>query len=187
MIEHWDYASAAIIVRTMMELRAAFHYLCVDPCSDEEWDCRWSVLCLHDCISRKRLMGAKDPNREELAKFESHAEELRERLRANTYFQKLDQQKKLLHGQTAYLYPIEDMAEKAGVDKETYRFLHVLFSSHVHGLPMSYFRMGEQERGRGVPSPIEEGYTSICLSCAATLLASTRDDVRGLFGQRRAD
>jgi hypothetical protein len=93
----------------------------------------------------------------------------------------LSHQKKLLNGQTAYLFPIEDMAQNAGIEKETYRFLHILFSSHVHGLPMSYFRMGEQERGRGVPSPVEEGYTSICLSCAASLLASTRDEVHNLF------
>ena len=90
-------------------------------------------------------------------------------------------QKKLLNGQTAYLFPIEYMAQRAGMDKKTYRLLHVLFSSHVHGLPMSYFRMGEQERGRGVPSPVEEGYTSICLSCAASLLAGTRDDIHDLF------
>jgi len=42
--------------------------------------------------------------------------------------------------------------------------------------------MGEQERGGGVPSPVEEGYTSICLSCAASLLASARDEVSGSRG-----
>lgn len=57
-IEHWDYASAAMIVRSMMEIRAAFHYLCIDPCSDEEWQCRWNLLnCMialpgYDCFQR---------------------------------------------------------------------------------------------------------------------------------------
>jgi hypothetical protein len=73
------------------------------------------------------------------------------------------------------------MVEKAGLDKPTYRFLHVVFSSHVHGLPMSYYRMGIQERGRGLPSPIEEGYTTVCHSLAATLLTATRDEVHELF------
>jgi hypothetical protein len=59
MIEHWDYASAAVIVRTLLELRAAFHYLCVDECSDEEWKCRWNILNLHDCCSRIRLLEAR--------------------------------------------------------------------------------------------------------------------------------
>ena len=71
--------------------------------------------------------------------------------------------------------------EKAGLERPTYRFLNVVFSSHVHGLPMSYYRMGMQERGRGLPSPIEEGYTTICLSLASALLTATRDEVHELF------
>jgi hypothetical protein len=181
MIEHWDYASAAVIVRTMIELRSAFHYLCVDECSEDEWQCRWNLLNLHDCISRNRLLKSRSGGSEQGQQFELQAEELRNRLKSNAHFVQLSHQKKLLNGQTAYLFPIEDMAQNAGIEKETYRFLHILFSSHVHGLPMSYFRMGEQERGRGVPSPVEEGYTSICLSCAASLLASTRDEVHNLF------
>lgn len=43
-IEHWDYASAAGITRTMLELRVAFYYLCVDSCTDEEWNCRWNLF-----------------------------------------------------------------------------------------------------------------------------------------------
>jgi hypothetical protein len=65
------------------------------------------------------------------------------------------------------------MMEKAGLEKATYRFLNIVFSSHIHGLPMSYYRMAVQERGRGLPSPIEEGYTTVCLSLAATLLTAT--------------
>jgi hypothetical protein len=181
MIEHWDYASAAVITRTMIELRAAFHYLCFDDCSEEEWQCRWNLLNLHDCLSRKRLLESPTGASDESPQFEAQAEDLRNRLRSNLHFMQLKHQKKLLNGQTAYLFPIEDMAEKAGIEKNHYRFLHIMFSSHVHGLPMSYFRMGEQERGRGVPSPIEESYTSICLSCAASLLASTREEVHTLF------
>jgi len=182
MIEHWDYASAAVILRTMMELRAAFHYLCVDECTDEEWDCRWNLLNLHDCNSRIRLLGAQEPSDPaQVAGSEAQAEELRNRLRANAHFQTLRHQARLLNGQAAYLYPIEEMMERAGLDKPTYRFLNIVFSSHVHGLPMSYYRMGMQERGRGLPSPIEEGYTTICLSLASTLLTATRDEVHELF------
>src|SRR5580698_7829606 len=32
LIEHWDYSSCAVVVRTMLETRLAFHYLCVDEC-----------------------------------------------------------------------------------------------------------------------------------------------------------
>ena len=181
-IEHWDYASAAIIVRSMMEIRAAFHYLCVDVCSDEEWQCRWNLLNLHDCTSRVRLFSeSSDQDAEQLDGFSTQADELRERLRRNEHFTKLPHQKRLLNGQKAYIYPIEDILEKAGLEKRTYRYLNILFSSAVHGLPMSYYRMGDQERGRGLPSPVERGYTSICHSLAGTLLVSTRDDFEAVF------
>jgi hypothetical protein len=181
LIEHWDYASAAVITRTMIELRCAFHYLCIDNCTEEEWQCRWVLLNLHDCVSRKRLFEARGDHPKEAPQFELQAEELRNQLKSNSHFSQLSNQKKLLNGQTAYLIPIEGMAENAGIDKNTYRFLHIMFSSHVHGLPMSYFRMGEQERGRGLPSPVEEGYTSMCLTLAASLLAGTRDEAHTLF------
>jgi hypothetical protein len=87
----------------------------------------------------------------------------------------------LLNGQTPYLYPIEDLLDKAGLEKSTYRWLHILFSTHVHGLPMSYYRLGEQNRGRGLSSPVEEGYTIICHSLACVLLTASRDEIKSLF------
>lgn len=185
LIEHWDYATATGIVRTMLEVRLAFHYLCVDPCSRVEWECRWNILNLHDCASRRKLFEAKGSNHEQVASFESQAEELRDRLRSNAHFGALPkrQQDKFLKGQTPYLFPLEDIGEKAGVDKATFRWLYVLFSSHVHGLPMSFYRMGgdNEDRGRGLPSRIEENYTSLCLSLASSLLVRTRDEVDTLF------
>ncbi|MDY0744200.1 DUF5677 domain-containing protein [Paucibacter sp. R3-3] len=179
-IEHWDYASAAGIVRTMLELRVAFYYLCVDSCPDEEWNCRWNLFNLHDCVSRIRLFSAVQ-NPEQVAAFETHATELRQRLQTNPFFSSLQagQQRKFLHGQTAYLMPLEDIAEHAGIEKSVFRWIYVLFSSHVHGLPMSFYRIGD--RGRGLPSPTEEGYTSLCLSLASTFLVTTRDEVHELF------
>jgi hypothetical protein len=37
------------------------------------------------------------------------------------------------------------------------------------------------DRGRGLPSPIEENYTSLCLSLACSLLVHTRDELHVLF------
>jgi len=182
MIEHWDYASAAVILRTMMELRAAYHYLCVDECTDEEWDCRWNLLNLHDCNSRIRLFEAGEHfGLGEVVGLQAQVEEIRNRLMANAHFQTLRHKARLLNGQTAYLYPIEEMMEKAGLERPNYRFLNILFSSHIHGLPMSYYRMAMQERGRGLPSPVEEGYTTICLSLASALLTASRDEAHELF------
>jgi hypothetical protein len=185
-IEHWDYATVAGIVRTMLELRIAFYYLCTEKCSEDEWQCRWNLFNLHDCVSRARLFEAMSDD-EQVQAFAAQTDELRQRLHSNLYFQSLAPgvQRKLLHGQTAYLSSLEEIAERAGVERSTFRWLYILFSSHVHGLPMSFYRIGQgaEERGRGLPSPVEEGYTSLCLSLASTFLVSTRDEVHELFAE----
>lgn len=185
-IEHWDYASAAGIVRTMLELRIAFYYLCIEECDEAEWDCRWSLFNLHDCVSRIRLFTALESS-EQVDALTLAAEDMRARIRVNSYFLSLpDKRKKaILHGQQAYLSPLEDIAEMAGVEKTLFRWLYVFLSSHVHALPMSFFRIGE-ERGRGLPTPVEEGYTSMCLSLACTFLVKTRDEVHDLFRDYKA-
>ena len=50
---------------------------------------------------------------------------------------------------------------------------------------MSFFRIGE-ERGRGLPTSAEVGYTSMCLSLASTFLVNTRDEVYSLFRDYKA-
>jgi len=181
LVEHWDYATAAIIVRTMLELRAAFHYLCVDQTSVEEWECRWILLRLHDCNSRLRVLAETPSGPEDASELERGADTLRTQLRENSHFITLPHQKKLLNGGSAYLYPLEEILERAGLAKSTYRYINTVFSSHVHGLPMSYFRMAEENRGRGLPSPAEESSTTICLSLASVLMTATRDEMYEIF------
>ena len=184
LIEHWDYATAAGIARTMLELRLAFYYLCVEECPGTEWECRWNVFNLHDCNSRVRLF-EEIGNAKEAAALQQQAEQLRDRLRSNEFFMTLTpkQQKRFLLGRDAYMCSLEDIGEKAGVEKTTFRWIYLLFSTHVHGLPMSFYRIGEEgsDRGRGLPSPVEENYTRLCLSFASTLLVKTRDEIRQLF------
>lgn len=188
-IEHWDYSSATGIARTVLELRIAFYYLCVDACSEEEWYCRWNIFNLHDCMSRVRLFQALHDGEEQVAALLVTADEIKERLRENAYFQGLSegQQRKFLNGQTAYLLSLEEIAEKAGVLKSNFRWMYVLFSSHVHALPMSFYRigMGKEERGRGLPSPTEEMYTGLCISLVCSLMVATRDEMNTLFGDYR--
>jgi hypothetical protein len=183
-IEHWDYASLAGIARTMIELRVAYYYLCSEECSYDEWNCRWNLFNLHDCVTRIRLFDARGET-EQVEAFKIQADELRDRLNSNEFFCSLDsrQHKRLLHGQTAYLFPLEQIADKAGIPIEHFRWLYVLFSSHVHGLPMSFYRLGADnpERGRGIPSVIEDHYSSLCLTLAGSLLIKTRDEIQRLF------
>lgn len=74
----------------------------------------------------------------QVSALKEQANELRERLTSNPFLATLDpkRHKRLLHGQTAYLFPLEEIAEKAGIELSVFRWLYVLFSAHVHALPM---------------------------------------------------
>jgi hypothetical protein len=195
MVEHWDYGSLTGVVRSMLETRLNFFYLCVEACTDEEWDCRWNLFNLNDCIARRRLFEAQQEmtgvDVPDVAGFAAQADEVRQRLNANTFFLALPekQRNKFLKGRDAHLYSLEEIADRAGVGRGVFKFLHVLFSQHIHGLPMSFYRMGNgyPERGRGLPSEVEESYTALCLSFAATLLTGARDELEELFAGLLSD
>lgn len=182
-IEHWDYSSTAGIVRSILEVRLALFYLCVEQCSAEEWDCRWNLFNLHDCTGRINLFRDMPNTEKDLQGFLAQAEVVRSRLTENPFFMSLPskQRNKLINGGNAYLSPLENIAVRAGVDLNTFRWLYRLFSSQVHGLPMSFYRMGEQNRGRGVHSKSEEFYANLCLSFAVALLVAARDEMKILF------
>jgi hypothetical protein len=184
-IEHWDYASIAVLTRSILELRIAFFYLCAEDCSRDEWNCRWNVFNLHDCTARLHLFEAMPGNSSNGKNFDAQAEELRSRLAENSFFNGLPQKERnrLLRGGHAYMFPLENIASRCSIDLGTFRWLYKLLSSHVHGLPLSFYRMGDQERGRGVHSEVEEGYTSLCLSFAVSLLVAARDEMERLFAE----
>lgn len=183
--EHWDYASVANITRTIMETRLAFFYLCIDDCHENEWDCRWNLFNLHDCVSRVNLMDVMG-HAVDKAGLLKQADELRKRLSGNSFFQKLPAKRKreLLKGGKAYLKPLEDIALDTGMELRTFKMLWRLMSSHVHSLPFSFYRVGENERGTGVQTVVEENYTSLMLTFALTLLVGARDEFRELMGTK---
>ncbi len=181
-IEHWDYASIAGMARSIFEVRIAFFYLCIDECKKAEWECRWNLFNLHDCQSRIRLFEFMDSEGQAVA-FKKEAEGLRQRLLSNSFFITLPerQRNRFIKGGDPYLYALEDIALKAGIEKKTFKWLYRFLSSHVHSLPMSFYRMGYEERGRGVYSGVEEDYTSLCLSFCISLLVKSRDEMKRLF------
>lgn len=182
-IQHWDYASIAVLARSILEIRLAFHYICYEEINNDEWECRWNILNLHDCRSRYLLFKDNPIATKDATYHKDMMEELRERLASNNYFLSLDKkmQADLLKGKQAYIHKLEDIAALVGFEKKTYRWAFRLFSAQVHGLPMAYYRMDSQERGRGVHSDIEEDYITICLSLVSLLMVQTRDEMHSIF------
>lgn len=181
--ENWDFASTAGITRSILEVRLAFFYLCIETVDMAEWQCRWNTLNLHDCVSRIALFQEMPDSEKELEGFKEHQIELGKRLNDNAYFQALPEgrQRQIMNGKIAYLSSLEEVALRARIETQDFRILYKLLSSQVHGFPLSFYRMAEQNRGRGVHSKSEEGYTTYCVSFAVQLLEATRNEMRALF------
>ena len=175
--EHWDYASATNISRTIMETRLNFFYLCVDECSEDEWDCRWNLFNLHDAMARVALMRGMDSHDQERGLI-AQADELRTKLNSNAFFKLIPEKrrKELLKGNTAHLCSLEEIGSRAGIDLRTFKLMWKFMSAHVHALPLSFYRMGGNERGRGVQTPAEEAYTKLTISFALLLLVGAREE-----------
>lgn len=125
----------------------------------------------------------KPHSSENVLKFQEQLFELQNRLKGSSIFQQIpaNKQKQLLSGNKAYIEPLEDIAVRAGIDLHTFRWLYKFLSNHIHNLPMSFYRIGEQERGRGIYSDTEEGYTSLCLSFIVSMLVKSRDEMKEKF------
>lgn len=182
--DHWDYASLAVLARSILEIRVSFFYLCVQECAPVEWDFRWNLFNLHDCTSRIHMFEEMDASLKDLPGFREQADELRWRLKKNEVFIALSEseQRRLSHGKHAYPVALEVIAEQAGVPLTEFRVLYKFLSTHIHGLPMSFYRVGDDGRGRGVYCDVEGGYSALCVSFVHRILESSRDEMRKLFG-----
>lgn len=182
LIDHWDYSSIASLTRNLVDCYLAFFYLCIDAVDEKEWDCRWNLFNLHDCLARKKLFeGINDTN--EAIKFEDQAKELNKRLLSNPHFLSLSlkKQKQFLKGKTAYLLSTVEIVSKYSGNVDEFRWFYHFLSSQVHSLPMSFYRMGEQGRGRGVYCKIESNYISLCLTYVTTYLEKACNEMERLF------
>ena len=165
---HWDFASVAALTRGIIETYLSFFYLCIERCSDNEWETRWRLMNLHDHISRYKMFSASKDT-EEAEKFEKATVEVKADLENTPYFQSLDpkKQKHFLKGNTAFLLSKDQIVKRFGGDVDDFRFAYRFLSNHTHTYPMGFYRMAESNRGCGVETKTEVVYTGMCLEWAA--------------------
>jgi hypothetical protein len=181
--EHWDFASVANVTRSIMEMRLTFYYLCIEKCTEDEWRCRWNLFNLHDCVARIALMRTLSQS-DDVEGLTSQADELRHRLLENTYFTtNFDErrQKDLLKGGKSHLRSLEELAVSTGMELRVFKMMWKLMSAHVHSLPLSFYRMGDNDHGSGVQTKMEEQYTTMLLTLVMVLLTGARDEFTELM------
>lgn len=140
--EFWDFSAIAGHSRSIIEGQLLLHYVAKTPEDLEEWSVRLNVMHLNDCSRRIKILdGVVDPA--EIMAFSVQAEEIRERLRGNSWFLKLDQkvQKRLLSGDSLTITTCDEQLEELGWDKREFYTLWNLLSQYTHVLPLSFYRL----------------------------------------------
>ena len=183
LFEHWDFAAVASLARNVFETYLAFYYLCVESVDEDEWNCRWNVFNLHDCLSRRRLFERFGYDTEQVLSFDKDAEDVRGRLRLNRYFRGLSEkkQKLLLKGRNAYLITQDEIINRTNMDANYFRAMYEFLSTQIHGFPMSFYRTGDKNRGRGVENEVERGYICWAVEFTGSLVQRATKEMIELF------
>ena len=181
--ENWDFPAVASLTRNLIECYLVFFYLCVEPIKEEDWECRWNIFNLHDCIRRREFFALLGVDPEALEEFDRGAEDLRGRLRANAKFGALPpkRQKEHLSGRKLYLQNRSELIKKIGIDQNVWRAVYMFFSSQIHTFPLGYYRIGEGDRGRGLENETDRKYITAAVELSCFVLKRAAKEMACLF------
>jgi hypothetical protein len=141
-----DHASIAILSRGLIENVAVLLYVGDANISEDEWECRRSLIDIHDFTNRSAFLtkikadAPREPPEETLKL-------LRQRLEDNAFFQTLPTKKrqKLLEGQEMFVDGRHAAMLELGWGDDFTRGLYKYLSNQAHTLAMSFHRTAENE------------------------------------------
>lgn len=172
----WDFSAIAGHTRSIIEGQLLLSYIIKTPESPAEWSARLNVMHLNDCSRRIKIL-SNIISAEEVAAFSEQAEEIRNRLKGNHWFCRLDQklQKQLLSGDSLTITPRDQQLEELGWNKTEFYMLWNLLSQYTHILPLSFYRLEPNGRGTGIENDCDRTYIYMSLDLAAKSLADCVD------------
>ena len=169
-----DHSAILSLSRMILEAFIAYRYIDAKV-SDDERDCRYQVLKLHDTCSRINLMSIRE-NRDSYQDLIDGRAKEREELKRNPFFESLldEQKERALSGTQAYIRGMRRAAVDAGFHERTFNSIYGYLSGHTHSLPISVFRVSEHKVDYFDPSPTQIGMATLGITLALPcLLAAT--------------
>jgi hypothetical protein len=144
--KYLDHASIAILSRALIENAAVLLYIGDPNISEDEWECRRSLIDLHDFINRSGFLSKIDPTT--VRDFpDKTLRTLRSRLEDNAFFQCLPakRQQRLLDGDDMFVHGRHAAMLELGWGDDLSRGLYKYLSNQAHSLSMSFHRTAENE------------------------------------------
>jgi len=120
---------------------------------------------------------------EDVLGFKQQAEELKDRLVNNDFFQKLPQkvQAQCLKAEKLYLLTQDEIVSRMGFDSNVFRGLYLLWSSHVHSFPIGFYRIGENARGTGLENGTDKRYITMTMEFCNELIQNASKEHLKIF------
>lgn len=172
----WDSPSLCTLSRSILDSRAAFFYLCVERCKKYERSVRYASFYLHH-IEAKKTLCLLDGDATTPMMYEIMADQTITALEKNPFFISLGEglQKSIKTGKKNFLEPIEDVLERSGIKKSTYKYLQKSWSHHVHSYPMMVADSGLL--GSGARTNSEAALVCQCMDFVTYVLEQTMKNI----------
>lgn len=180
--ENWDFSCAAPHSRAILEGYLLFSYVLETPESKEEWSAKLNVMHLNDCTRRIKLF-TNFHNPDQVKSLSIQADEIRERLTKNAFFQSMPtpKQKRFMEGEYLMIDSRNERLEKLGFDQKTFNGIWDLLSQNTHILPLSFYRIEANDRGTGLENDADRGYLTRFLEITKDVLEESTNLMVGAF------
>lgn len=181
--QHWDCSSVVTLARSIIETYLVFFYFCVEQCDIDEWNARWRLMNLHDHMSRLKMFNVMEGGEDQVEMFERFTPEVKADLESCVFFQSLDERKRkhFLKGNTAFFKSQDEIVESAGLSVKKFRLQYRFLSNQTHSYPMGFYRMVDSNRGMGLETETEVGYTAQTLSWLSEYIIKANTEMHDLW------
>ena len=170
-INYVDFPSIATLARAAFETFLAFHFIFVQPITNEEKHFRYTVWNLGGLKDRQRFMVTTQEGRNQLQQEKLQIEKLEEVIRSNSLYQQLSnaRQKDAIKGKWRFGNKWEDLAELTGTHKGYFVSLYAYLSSFAHTGYLSILQLS-QAQDKNIQQRLAGIYTNISLTIMSHFL-----------------
>lgn len=174
--DFWDLTAVAGHARSLMEGLLLLHYVLKAPTDPDEWSARINLMHLNDCCRRAKIL-ASTSDEAQAKEFADTAEELRDRLRGNAYFNRIDHRgrERLLRGDALTIPTRNELLDELEIEKAWFHMVWNLLSQYTHVLPMSFYRIEPNGRGSGLDNDTDRSYIRLALEVGSEYLKAAVD------------
>jgi hypothetical protein len=145
-VHYLDQASIAILCRALIENVAVLLYVGDHNISPDEWECRQTLIDMHDLHNRHTFLTQFIPNNSRTFPREDY-EALSKRLNDNAFFQILPakRQRRLLDGEDMFVHGRHAAMLELGWGEHATRAVYKYLSNQAHTLSMAFHRTAMNE------------------------------------------